>query len=198
MEPQEKQIANTELVSEPVMTPEAAPASVKKHSCTPVIIILAILAIGGLGFGGYEFWQNIEKDNHIALLEKEKSELEQENKEQEDIVFRIVNQNWGLIDYSRDWLETEWTIYDDFSIEKKETIGEETTKEKLKISKEDYEKLQKLFEKAKNNKKHSDALDGDAWGFAYYNNGIEEWSRQVDYTYGIKDFENIEKIIEKY
>jgi len=39
----------------------------------PIIIILAILTISGLGFGGFEFWQNIQKDHEIKTLQAEKA-----------------------------------------------------------------------------------------------------------------------------
>lgn len=48
----------------------------------PIIIILAILTIGGLGFGGFELWQNIQKDHEIKTLQAEKTE---EQKDEEEV-----------------------------------------------------------------------------------------------------------------
>lgn len=45
--------------------PQPMEKPVKKCKHIPIIIILAILAIGGLGFGGFEFWQNIQKDSTL-------------------------------------------------------------------------------------------------------------------------------------
>ena len=60
MEPQSQP---TNLNPEPIINP------VKKRNLTPIIIILVILAIGGLGFGGFEFWQNMKKDDEIKNLQ---------------------------------------------------------------------------------------------------------------------------------
>ena len=82
MEPQ-----NQPIDSNP--QPTAEPAKKCKH--TAMIVILAILAIGGIGFGGYEFWQNIQKDDEIKNLQAEnikaeesENEIAEENKEIEN------------------------------------------------------------------------------------------------------------------
>ena len=60
--------------------PQPMEKPVKKCKHMPIIIILAILAIGGIGFGGYELWQNMQKDDEIKNLQAEKGE-EQKDKE---------------------------------------------------------------------------------------------------------------------
>lgn len=46
----------------------------KKCKHLPIIVILAIFAIGGLGFGGLELWQNMQKNDEIKKLQAEKNE----------------------------------------------------------------------------------------------------------------------------
>lgn len=65
MEPQNQSIGQT---PQPVME---QPAKKCKNKNLPLIIILTILTVGGLGFGGFELWQNTQKDSKIADLELE-------------------------------------------------------------------------------------------------------------------------------
>lgn len=83
----EQQNQPTDLKPQPMTKPD------KKCKHIPTIIILAVLAIGGLGFGGFEFWQNMQKDDEIKNLqaeivkieEQDKDALVEENKDQEEL-----------------------------------------------------------------------------------------------------------------
>ena len=44
------------------MKPQGQPTDSRKCKHTLISVVLAILAIGGLGFGGYKLWQNAKKD----------------------------------------------------------------------------------------------------------------------------------------
>lgn len=46
--------------------PQSTMEPAKKCKHMPIIIILAILAIGGLSFGGFELWQNIQKNSQLS------------------------------------------------------------------------------------------------------------------------------------
>lgn len=49
--------------------PTQAAESPKKCKHMPIIVVLAVLAVAGIGFGGFELWQNMQKDNHVTVLE---------------------------------------------------------------------------------------------------------------------------------
>lgn len=66
--------SNLQLIVEPA----------KKCKHMPIIIILAILAIGGFGFGGYELWQNMQKDNEVKNLQAENTKVEELKEEKEN------------------------------------------------------------------------------------------------------------------
>lgn len=57
-------------------TPNQVAGSSKKCKHMPIIIILAILTVAGIGFGGFELWQNMQKDSKIADLEAQIGEVE--------------------------------------------------------------------------------------------------------------------------
>ncbi|MBR2741752.1 hypothetical protein IKD98_03325 [Candidatus Saccharibacteria bacterium] len=54
-------------VSEPIA--QIVQPEVKKCNHTTIIVILVILAIGCAGFGGFELWQNMKKDDEIKVLQ---------------------------------------------------------------------------------------------------------------------------------
>lgn len=55
----------------------------QKNKYVPVIAILTIVAIAGLGFGGYELWQNMQKDEEVKTLQAENIDLQVEKNEAE-------------------------------------------------------------------------------------------------------------------
>lgn len=48
----------------------------KKCKHMPIIVVLSVLVVFGIGFGGFELWQNIQKDDQIATL---KAQLKDNN-----------------------------------------------------------------------------------------------------------------------
>jgi hypothetical protein len=68
-------------------------AQLKTNNNVVIIIVLAILAVGGFIFGGVEFWQNMQKDDEIKNLqakiikieEQDKDTMVEENKDQEEL-----------------------------------------------------------------------------------------------------------------
>ena len=54
---------------------------IKKCKHIPIIIDLAILSIGGLGFGGFELWQNTQQKGEIKNLKEENDKFTHTNKE---------------------------------------------------------------------------------------------------------------------
>lgn len=72
-----------------IPTQVAGPSKKCKNKNLALIIILAILAVGGLGFGGFELWQNIQKDDDIKNLQADKTKLEEQKAEKEDTEFEI-------------------------------------------------------------------------------------------------------------
>lgn len=81
---------NSETINDPNQissTPTQVIESPKKCKHLPIIIVLAILAVGGLGFGGFELWQNIQKDSDIKNLQaKIDNSAELDKKDDADIV----------------------------------------------------------------------------------------------------------------
>lgn len=51
---------------------------VGKNKNLLLIIILAVLAVGGIGFGGFELWQNMQKDSEIVNYRNRFGSIEQE------------------------------------------------------------------------------------------------------------------------
>ena len=76
---------NSETINDPNQissTPTQIIESPKKCKHLPIIIVLIILAVAGIGFGGFELWQNMQKNteidsykNQIALKDEEISKL---------------------------------------------------------------------------------------------------------------------------
>ncbi len=77
---------NPEMVNPNQASPSLNPIQVaeapKKCKHMPIIITLAILAVAGISFGGFELWQNMQKDTDIKNLQTDKIKLE----EKENIV----------------------------------------------------------------------------------------------------------------
>jgi len=65
----------------PKSTTQITQSEAKKCKHMPIIIILAVLAIGGLGFGGFEFWQNIQKDDEAKNLQAKNTKIEEQDKD---------------------------------------------------------------------------------------------------------------------
>lgn len=63
MNPQEQ--ASSELTAQPVKS------ETKKCNHMVIIVILAILAVGGFVFGGVELWQNIQNNNKLNELQSQ-------------------------------------------------------------------------------------------------------------------------------
>jgi len=91
--------------------PQPMEKPVKKCKHMPIIIILAILTIGGLGFGGYELWQNMQKESQISDLH-EQLNIQQDNKTGQSDGDNITNYKNPVIKSSnpdeiyRLWFET--------------------------------------------------------------------------------------------
>ena len=85
MEPQNQLIDQT---PQPIMEQSTKKC---KNKNLALIIILAILAVGGLSFGGFELWQNMQKDNDIKNLQADKTKLEEQEAEKEKIA--VENNN---------------------------------------------------------------------------------------------------------
>lgn len=116
-----------------------------------------------------------------------------------EIFLKVKNQNWGMIG-PNDWEQTEWVIYNDLSVELKETYNSSAQDQKYKlfscsISQENYEDIIVCLKMVKENDIKSDACDGDAWEFIQYSNGLEIWNRNLDYIYGNEQLEQITKIL---
>ncbi len=73
---------NNPIQMNPTPTQVAEPPKKCKHM--PIIIILAILTVAGIGFGGFELWQNMQKDNDIKNLQADKAKLGEQKAEKED------------------------------------------------------------------------------------------------------------------
>ena len=85
---------NPETTSNPSQsnpTPTQVVESTKKCKHMPIIIVLAILAVTGIGFGGFELWQNIQKsselddyEEQIAAKDEEISKLNSQKEESDN------------------------------------------------------------------------------------------------------------------
>ena len=73
------------------LNPTQVAESQKKCKHVPVIIVLAVLAASGIGFGGFELWQNVQKDNDINNLQADKIKSEEQKAEKENIA--VENNN---------------------------------------------------------------------------------------------------------
>lgn len=69
-------------------TPTQVMESTKKCKHMPIIIVLAILAVTGIGFGGFELWQNIQKsselDNYKKQIIAKDEEISKSNSQKEE------------------------------------------------------------------------------------------------------------------
>lgn len=119
------------------------------------------------------------------------------------IILRITHCNWSLMGPG-DWNNTEWIIYDDFTVEVAEKYNEldindfsSSMKYMFKLTDKQYEMILKNIESAKSDTTIVDGCDGDAWEYIQFENNKEIWKRELGYIYGIKSLENIEKILNK-
>jgi len=116
-----------------------------------------------------------------------------------DLILCVKHHNWNMIGPG-EWANTEWKIYNDYSVDIKisyNTITDENKNKNLicSITEDNYKKLLELINNAKDNKIKVDANDGSAWELIQYNNGVECWKRDADYIYGIEPLENIAEIL---
>ena len=116
-----------------------------------------------------------------------------------DLILCVKHHNWNMIGPG-EWTNTEWKIYNDYSVDIKISYNTITDEKKNKnlicsITEDNYKKLLELINIAKENKIKVDANDGSAWELIQYNNGVECWKRDADYIYGIEPLENIAEIL---
>lgn len=60
------------------LTPTQVAESPKKCKHIPIIIVLIILTVAGLGFGGFELWQNMQKNSQLSDLKSQIDLIERE------------------------------------------------------------------------------------------------------------------------
>ena len=115
---------------------------------------------------------------------------------EKNLKFKIEESNWGMMGPG-DWKNTEWCIYDDYSVVVKIEHNKENGIEEVKtvITTTDYDKLENLYTLAKENNKVASAFDGTAWEFIEYKDEKEVWKFEKGYIYGIEPLEDIEKIV---
>lgn len=70
-----------EQTTEPITQQTQSEAKNKKYIA--IIVILAILTIGGFVFGGIELWQNMQKEDEIVKLQFKNDNLQSENNKNE-------------------------------------------------------------------------------------------------------------------
>lgn len=63
--------------NQPIQNPQPIMESAKKCNHLPAIIILTILTITGLAFGGFELWQNMQLNSNIQALQTENNTIKQ-------------------------------------------------------------------------------------------------------------------------
>ena len=71
-----------QIVSEP--TAQTVQPEVKKCNHIPIIIVLAILAVCGFAFGGFELYDNMQSKNQTGSSETEYSNNDENNNEKDD------------------------------------------------------------------------------------------------------------------
>ena len=116
-----------------------------------------------------------------------------------EMVLLAKQRNWGMIG-PNSWIEREWKIYNDLSVDIKLTYNSITEENRFQfydcfISLENYEKITKNLKLAKENDVEVNAYDGEAWEFTYYDKGIELWKREKGYIYNIEPLEEIARIL---
>lgn len=96
-----------EQVIEPIA--QQAQPKVKDKKYVAIIVILTIIAIGGIVFGGIELWQNMQKEDEISKLQSEKNiqqEATEENMSMEGHGQNNTQQSnssthWSIVNYSK-------------------------------------------------------------------------------------------------
>ncbi len=120
-----------------------------------------------------------------------------------NLILRISDHNWSEIGPG-DWDYTQWSIFDDFSVEIREkrskTYGGENedslfSVDNTYISEDTLKEILKQLEKAKSVNLEVDAYDGEAWEFIQYDGDKIIWERKLGYIYGIEPLEEIAMIL---
>lgn len=117
-----------------------------------------------------------------------------------NLVFKVEHSNWGVMGPG-DWNNTEWTIYDDLTVDikvlyKPKLDGIDNSRYySCKLEKSIYENLVQKIEEAKLITDVVYACDGSAWEYIQYQNGNEIWKRDNGYIYHIKPLEEIAVIL---
>lgn len=114
-----------------------------------------------------------------------------------ELILKVREQNWSMMGPG-DWDNTEWTIYNDCSVDIKVSYWLEEKEEKIysyTLSKENYQALLENIKLAKENTDKVDAYDGSVWELIQYENNNEIWRRDLGYIYNIKPLETISSIL---
>ena len=113
-------------------------------------------------------------------------------------MIEINHYNFGEITHG-DWQKVTYKIYSNQTMDIiTEYMKDKIIKKESKISFEDYDKLNRLIDKAILVNVEVEAYGGDAWSFICYRNNEIYFQRGIGYIYGIKVLDDITKIIEKY
>lgn len=114
------------------------------------------------------------------------------------VLYSVEHHNFGLMS-NEDWSYTKWDIYEDEIIMNKYYgDSDKGIESKFKIGKLKLWRINKLFSKTNDIYTRIDACDGDAWKFSKLVDDKLVVIRDLDYIYGIKEFERIAKLLEKY
>lgn len=124
----------------------------------------------------------IEKDFpfHVSRLKYLRKKFKANKSEKVSLIFKIEHVDWGLKCYG-EWDNTKYSIYDDMSMK---IVKDYTTRKytmKTILSRNDYNKINKLMEDIDKIDENVDACDGDAWSFKYYEDGKIYKKRKLDY-----------------
>lgn len=113
------------------------------------------------------------------------------------IVLKIKHLNWAMKN-SESWDNTEWIIYNDYSVEIKETYGTKFVEtRKTTITERTFKKILNCLKKTQKNDHEINGCDGDVWEYKLYSDGKIIWEREPGYIYTIKTLEKIEQILLK-
>ena len=95
------------------------------------------------------------------------------------------------------WGEKRWIIYDDMSVDYTLTYAVANIKKTLNfnISREKFDIIMFDLESVRYDQTQVNALDGETWEFVKYENGAENWKRDLGYIYGIAPLENIAELL---